>query len=170
MKQDRTWASDLYLVLLLPACLTHCSHWPDPKSPRNNSQFLQDPTIPATFLQHPPYDRTVSQGRQYQWVPGLVPCASLPGCPILRLHLRNVLKNTQLSVFKWVVNMSSPGGSAREGDERHVKVPGFWRSINLPIRPEITWPDLTLPNCLCPKRKEEWEDGRTESVSRWKRN
>lgn len=52
------------------------------------------------------------------------------------------------------------------GDERHVKVPGFWRSINLPIRPEITWPDLTLPDCLCPKREEEWEEGRTESVSR----
>lgn len=46
-------------------------------------------------------------------------------------------------------------------DERHVKVPGFWRNINLPIRPEITWPDLTLPVCLSRKR-EEWEDRKGE--------
>lgn len=45
-------------------------------------------------------------------------------------------------------------------DERHVKVPGFWRNINLPIRPEITWPDLTLPDCLS-RKGEEWEDTRT---------
>lgn len=60
--------------------------------------------------------------------------------------------------------MSGSGGSARGGDERHVKVPGFWRSINLPIRPEITWADLTLPGCLCPKRKEGWEDRQCESL------
>lgn len=43
-------------------------------------------------------------------------------------------------------------------DERHVKVPGFGRNINLPIRPEITWPDLTLPVCLSMKERtrEEW--------------
>lgn len=48
-------------------------------------------------------------------------------------------------------------------DERHVKVPGFWRNINLPIRPEITWPDLTLPACLSTgeRKTEEWEERRT---------
>lgn len=40
-------------------------------------------------------------------------------------------------------------------DERHVKVPGFWKNINLPIRPEITWPDLTLPVCLSMGEKEK---------------
>lgn len=48
-------------------------------------------------------------------------------------------------------------------DERHVKVPGFWRNISLPIRPEITWSDLTLPVCLSTRetKRGEWEDRRT---------
>lgn len=46
-------------------------------------------------------------------------------------------------------------------DERHVKVPGFWRNINLPIRPEITWPDLTLPVCLSTRERERERSGRT---------
>lgn len=46
-------------------------------------------------------------------------------------------------------------------DERHVKVPGFWRNINLPIRPEITWPDPTLPDCLS-REREKWEDRKAE--------
>lgn len=47
-------------------------------------------------------------------------------------------------------------------DERHVKVPGFCRNINLPIRPEITWPDLTLPaTFLLPERERERERERS---------
>lgn len=54
-------------------------------------------------------------------------------------------------------------------DERHVKVPGFWRNINLPIRPEITWPGLTLPVCPSAReRKKErrvgGQEGKRESV------
>lgn len=51
-------------------------------------------------------------------------------------------------------------------DERHVTVPGFQRNINLPIRPEITWPDLTLPVGLTARERErereEWEDRSAE--------
>lgn len=49
------------------------------------------------------------------------------------------------------------GRKCMREDERHVKVPGFWRSIHLPIRPEITWPDLTLPVCLSMKDSEKEE-------------
>lgn len=45
-------------------------------------------------------------------------------------------------------------------DERHVKVPGFWMNINLPIRLEITWPALTLPVCLSTGRDRK-RSGRT---------
>lgn len=46
-------------------------------------------------------------------------------------------------------------------DERDVNVPGFWENINLPIGPEITWPDLTLPVCLS-RKTEKWEDRKAE--------
>lgn len=84
-------------------------------------------------------------------------------------HLRTVLKKSPVVCVLVSRQHVWLRRKCVRGDERHVKVPGFWRSINLPIRPEITWPDLTLPDCLCPKREEEWEEGRTESVSRWKR-
>lgn len=57
------------------------------------------------------------------------------------------------------------GRKCTREDERHVKVPGFWRSINLPIRPEITWPDLTLPDCLRGEG-EQWEDSRGRKAGR----
>lgn len=134
MTQDRTWSSDPCLVLLLAACLTHCSHCPGPDSPSS---------LP-------------------------IPRASLPCCILLPIWEPSWKKSPVVCVLVsrqhvWLRR------KCMRGDERHVKVPGFWRSINLPIRPEITWPDLTLPACLCPKREEEWEEGRTESVSRWKR-
>lgn len=49
------------------------------------------------------------------------------------------------------------GRKCMREDERHVKVPGFWRNINLPIRPEITWPDLTLPVCLSMRKRKREE-------------
>lgn len=83
-------------------------------------------------------------------------------------HLRNVLKKSPVVCVLVSRQHVWLRRKCKRGDERHVKVPGFWRSINLPIRPEITWPDLTLPDCLCPKREEEWEEGSAESVSCWK--
>ncbi len=54
------------------------------------------------------------------------------------------------------------GRKCTREDEMHVKVPGFWRNINLPIRPEITWPDLTLPVCLSRKRERSGRTGGQE--------
>lgn len=54
LNRDETWQDmvEWSLSSLAAGCL-FLSHWPDLKSPHNSFEFLQDPNIPATFLQHP---------------------------------------------------------------------------------------------------------------------
>lgn len=59
-----------------------------------------------------------------------------------------------VSVSRQHVWLLPCGRKCTREDERHVKVPGFWKNINLPIRPEITWPGLTLPVCLSMRKRK----------------